>query len=510
MNKKLVSMLALALSVCTLAGCGGGNGGGNSSSGSGNSGGGGNTPLTQTQIYAKVMEAADATAAYTGAYTVEGVNNYSYKSGSYESASENALKVSVDIATKQIYVSNTSKRTNKQGEGEAVTETRATLGKFFKEGDKYYTYSKNTSGEMSQEQYAIVSDEAVDSMSEEYSLSSLSEMLTEEVIDVKTSVEETNAAFATVFADSKAAVTAASTDEDSEWYGASVDGSAAISCVDNNGEYSVSMAISFEMAMDGEACEMSAEIKLVAKDGKLTTISMKENAKETETVSDAGETPVEEVDFDNSEMTYNISYAFAQADFDGIVTQIPADVQEAPNSEYYSKDINVVLNGVECDNAYASGSTVEEALKDITESPWRYSNMDIVWYTDAACTKALDPSKVTADEFEAMDTLYGKATAEEGYVLVKETYVDAFAADVPDAYKLVFGDMGMLDLEEECDLESRYVGSTIYVDEDPTVTTYVNGQVVTESVTIEAGKTYEVKYVSTYAKADLNIFDFLG
>ena len=83
MRKKVLSVLALSMCFCmgvsAFAGCGGGkggngggNGGDNSStqqSGSDEGGSGGGTTLTQEQIYAKILEAVDATAAYDGAWT---------------------------------------------------------------------------------------------------------------------------------------------------------------------------------------------------------------------------------------------------------------------------------------------------------------------------------------------------------------------------------------------------------------------------------------------------------
>ena len=143
--------------------------------------------------------------------------------------------------------------------------------------------------------------------------------------------------------------------------------------------------------------------------------------------------------------------------------------------------------------------------------------MDVVWYKDAACTQPIDET-ITVDEILAMDTIYGKATAEEGYALYTTERVTAFGADVPEAYKLVFGSMmgaGYKDIGAAMVGEGEYEGIYLYQDSDNEVVT-VNGTVVefeegeySKYYQVTEGQTYTVQKTKTYMKADLNFFEMM-
>ena len=113
---------------------------------------------------------------------------------------------------------------------------------------------------------------------------------------------------------------------------------------------------------------------------------------------------------------------------------------------------------------------------------------------------------------DALKTHYGKATLKDDYAFLITNYTYNFAEDVTDAYKLVFGTLGMFTIGENKRIEAA--SETFGVEEREGAIITVNGEAVEfteedygyKSMPVTAGETYTVKYVITYAKADLNIF----
>ncbi|MBQ7948915.1 MAG: hypothetical protein IJ284_04045 [Clostridia bacterium] len=526
MKKKLVSMLALSMCFCvgvsSFAGCKDGD---DSSTGGG---GGGNTPLTQEQILAKVVEAADASVAYQGAYTITMVNkhvgNETSTRGEEKEEDEGTSVISVDAAAGKMLMKNVEKETY-----DGVTETGEQVVKYFKEGDKNYSYmkQKQTSTEegatpFEQEMYSEVSAVALQSTLGQYSLSSAGYFNIDELgLSGITTIEAYNAAWATVIADSKAAIAAGTNDEESEWYKCSGDASYVASCTEADGAYLATTTITMSWA-DEYGTETATQTSvLTVKDGKI--VSMKMTASETEiyyrvyedendkygnSVTSDTEGAVKITEVDTYEYNVSFNYAFADTEYADVTTTLPTDAtQIMPASDYFSKGIKTVINGVDCGTEYLSGTTVEGAM----ESVYTPNGMDVVWYKDAACTQAIDAT-LSVTDLLAMDTMYGKATAEEGFVLYTYENTEVFGADVTDAYKLVFGNM--LSSDKELRTASVEGGIYLYKDSDQTVT--VNGTEVTfaegeeeKQYEVVAGQTYEVKKTTTYAKADLNFFDWM-
>ena len=155
------------------------------------------------------------------------------------------------------------------------------------------------------------------------------------------------------------------------------------------------------------------------------------------------------------------------------------------------------------------GSTAADALNNL----YSRSGLDVKYYKDAACTQEIAAANMTLTEFSALTTVYAKATATEGYVIYTSTYEYAFGADVTDAYKLVFGAMMDSGYSYINSTNAEYGGITLHNDEDENRVITVNGETITfaegesyKTYPVTAGQTYTVKYISTYAKADLNIF----
>ena len=507
MKKKWLSVLALtmcfSMGVSAFAGCGdkgdsstgggsqaseqgGGNseqGGGNSEQGGGNSEQGGNQdekPLTKDEIYAAVMAALEATDSYKGSFTVEGIMAQTGQ----ETYNSN-MKMSVDATNKVAY----NKEESEYSAGE-TTHSDTSYEKVFKESDTYYTYEL----EDEESTYKRMNAAQVDSMMDNFSMEGIGGVV-EGLPAQLTSVDTFNAAFAEVFADSKAAQAAA---------GSEADGDCVIACTEAGDVLTVTMTLNMEMAM-GEmgALDVESEIKVVAEGGYITEMAIKQLMNMT-----MGEETME----NGNEMTYKISYAFDQAGYDAIQTTLPAEVEDMEDGSYgYDKDLATVINGVEGNTAWIYGDDMQSAISSFLTEDWKFNGMNVTWYTDEACTKEFT-ADITAAEMDALKTLYGKATLKDDYAFLITNYTYNFAEDVTDAYKLVFGMLGMFTIGENKHIEAA--SGTFGVEEREGAIITVNGEAVEfteedndyKSMPVTAGETYTVKYVITYAKADLNIF----
>ena len=511
MKKKWLSVVALcmcfSMGVSAFAGCGdkgddsvnsgslinseqgGGNGGGNNSTDGGNGGnennggnqggnGGGQT-MSKDAIYAAVMDAMDATNAYKGSFTA----NISME----DSNSTNTVTMSVDATNKFYYYVNESK-----GSYEGEEYSYKSVDKMFKVDDTYYTYSD---GYGETEYYKLTADQVDDEL-DNSSMAGISSTIDGMPTEIE-SVDALNAAFAEVFADSKAAQAAA---------GSNADGSCVFTCTEDDGVLSAAMAMSIAMDIpEMGAMSIVMNMKLVAEGGYITEMYVKQIMSMT-----MGDETMEQ----GMEMDCDISYVFNQAGYDAIEVTLPDEVEDKESNSYYSsQDFETVINGVNAKEEYFYGEDVESAITSFMTEDWRHEGMNVTWYTDAACTKALT-ANMTAAEVEAITTLYGQATLKDGYAFVITNEKTVYADDVTDAYKLVFETLGMIEAGESKYIEA-VMGSFGVEEQDGGV--IVNGEAVEfgaedngyKYITITAGETYTVEYTKTYAKADLNIFALL-
>ena len=508
MKKKWLSVVALcmclSMGMSTLASCGGnggsGSGGGNSQTseqGGGNGGssnggnestdggnennGGGNQDEQQVSkeaIYEAVMQAMDATNAYKGSFTLEGDMK--------DTRSSAIVKMSVDTTNKLYFYTNAYTGSYGGEEYSGMMED-----KMFKQADTYYLYNAYDEEATYYRLNAAQVDEELDNSSMEGIAEGIN-FLPEQVA----SIDAFNAAFAEVFADSKAAQAAE---------GSEADGSCAITCTATGDVYTVAMALSMEVDM-GEmgALAISMDMKMSAEDGYITEVVSKQVMSMT-----MGEETMEE----SSEMNYKISYTFDQAGYDAMEVTLPSDVQDKEEETYYNKSLDAVINGAMAKSTWMSGETMQGAVTDFLARDWAYEGMNVTWYTDEACTKALT-ADITESEMAALNTLYGKATLKDDYAFVITEKTTVCAADVTDAYKLVFSTLDMLDLGASKSIEAVYGAFSV---EEKAGGVTVNGETVEftaenegrKSMTATAGETYVVKYTKTYTKADLNIFAML-
>ena len=509
MKKKWLSVVALCmcLSMSTMAGCvggntdsapesgnsqtseqGGGNGGssngGNESTDGGNeNNGGGNQdeqPLAKEAIYEAVMQAMDATNAYKGSFTLEGEMK--------DTRSSAIVKMSVDATNKLYFYTNAYTGSYGGEEYSGMMED-----KMFKQADTYYLYNAYDEEATYYRLNAVQVDDELDNSSMEGIAEGIN-FLPKQVA----SVDAFNAAFAEVFADSKAAQAAE---------GSEADGSCAITCTATGDVYTVAMALSMEVDM-GEmgALAISMDMKMSAEDGYITEVVSKQVMSMT-----MGEETMEE----SSEMNYKISYTFDQAGYDAMEVTLPDNVEdkEEEGDNYYNTYCETVINGASGKDAWIGGENVQDAIASFLDNDWQYEGMNVTWYTDEACTKALT-ADLTEAEMDALTTLYGKATLKDDYAFVITEKTTVCAADVTDAYKLVFSTLDMLDLGASKSIEAVYGAFSV---EEKAGGVTVNGETVEftaedegrKSMTATAGETYVVKYTKTYTKAYLNIFAML-
>ncbi len=511
MKKKLVSTLALSLcfvmSAGAFAGCKDPE----------------DKPLTQDEIYAKVVEAAKATAAYTGAFTLTETSANTEKSvrpdeDGEEVYTENSTNtLTADPAAKRFVMTQSATETDG-----TETNTSTMKSKLFKEGEKYYNYASSAysaNPNNDYEQYAEVSAFMAGVALNQYSLKNFN--FGEGMLPMSvTSLADYNAAWASYIADSKAEIVAGSTDEDSDWYEFSApEASYTVSAAEVDGAYTLSVKMSYSLTdYDDETYEASFEYVYTAKDGKIVSVLEKEEYRDTWYEADDGEGNWDYVpkgtagaqvalEEEKEETLTTISYAFDQANYDAIATTVPADVQV--QSDMIAKKMDVVVNGVKNEDEYIYGRSVEEALAEA----WSNSNADVVWYKDEACTQVIDASAITLEQLYALDTLYAKVTAKAGYVLYTNESSSAFATDVPDAYKNAL--VGYLDSHKEVSVCSVAEGIYLWTNDDRKEI-FVNGTKVergTDAYMLYAvveGQTYEVKEVYTVNKAALNFFYVMG
>lgn len=476
----------------------------------------GEKPLSKDEIYAIVMQAEKNTAKHQGAVTFDFNQQEKETRGEKITMRERVERQSINPTEKQAY---TRGSLTQVYNGE--TSVSVSVAKIFKEGDSYYRASgevefddANVGGDLvALEKYWRVTDAFAEQAMGNSGIRALSLEELGFPINIS-SVDEWNAAFAEVFASSKAEVEAGTQDENSEWYQRVVDGGCVLTCEEKGDEFIVKMYLEAAVLDTEEANVNSAEMEVVAKNGYITKILMKNWSGYASSSATNGLDEITQYDSEY-EVTYSytIGYEFDQAGYDGIITTLPDNVEDYEEGGGFATYLDVYINGVQASGGRSVwGDDEQDAYTDFMNSvgQW-YDGMDIAWYTDEACTMPF-----TVADLGKVDAIYGKATLKEGcaFIITKES--ETYASDVPEAYKLVFETInGALDWDE--DIEARSTDYALDVYEEAGVTVTVNGEVVTfteadngwKNIPMTAGETYVVEYVKAYTKAEINIFKIL-
>ena len=478
MKKKWLSVLALSMSICTtvttFAGCDFGNmfGGGK---------------LTEDQIYEKVVEAKEATENYKGAMTI----TQNYENNSPQGISKGIQKVTADPQTNRYYSKTQSGANESSWDYESVDKT-------FKQGESYYLYTKSNTKE---EYYNLTLDQAKTRVENTLISTTIDEF--DDYIEEIPSIKKMNDAYAEVVVDSKALVAEYYQQEEMQ-----LDASVLYECKQEQKSYIFKKATMMYMAQGTQDRRVIQEVEFTAVNGLITEVSTYQKESQATYETATRETVSQEASIEITR-SYTLEYKFAESDYNAVETE-PTSVK--PNivlrfRNEYTKAVE--LNGVLFEQEHIfSGYGYEEVLGNILNGAG-FNGLNIVWYTDKACTKPLTAT-MTEEEFEKLDTLYGQATVKADYysaVLYIEEGV--YASDVNDNYKLVFDDIENADgnifsYMEEINNYSvlNRTGYTVYV--NGTKVVFADGE-VSKDIPLTEGQICVVKYVKTYEKKELNV-----
>lgn len=200
---------------------------------------------------------------------------------------------------------------------------------------------------------------------------------------------------------------------------------------------------------------------------------------------------------DRRDYTYDVTYAFDAAGFEAIKVPSTLEVKPKKDCEYPDRVI-FKLGDVTTQISFSTpetGAKLQEALMQT-----QYKGISLLFFTDEGCTKAFDPTGMTAEEayFAMKDGLYAKADVQEGYALIVTSMGYDYSQLDPDVVKLMT--MGASEGEAETNvtlvqlstLEDGMFDVSGYAD-DPKYSFTVNGAPFTgKSVKLESGKTYQM------------------
>ena len=223
-------------------------------------------------------------------------------------------------------------------------------------------------------------------------------------------------------------------------------------------------------------------------------------------------------------MQYNIEYGFNQAVYDAIQVSLPENPDEIEDgSEYETAYVSVKFGDIEAINADFGENTEEFMLNVEDEAEWAFGYDSIYddvngwtdipnvtihgFYKDAALTQPITAT-TTREEILALDCVYADYSVREGYAIVMENYdsVREFSLDyqiiLADPYGYSMGDVGSKSGRAISASELFFFD----VSEDAEYRITVNGAAVTaESMPLEAGKIYDVKYVRVDTDKDFDL-----
>ncbi len=274
--------------------------------------------------------------------------------------------------------------------------------------------------------------------------------------------------------------------------------------VSQNGErYTLAIEMDAEMR-DGETSYSGYyDVQYVVEDGKVVEVSA---AMGIETV-DGEETEPYAV-----QVGFYWDYAFDEELFNSV--EVPDTVEE---SSYIHIDFMYHgQHGREEGVAVDYSKTAAELFAEMEEDWGYFNNSQPVeysvegWYLDENYTQRIDPSSMSVDELFEVEKLYGKDFSfTEGYALVIENTeeIESYSRE----YQIV----------TDNDFMSGYSGSSgiypyfmrsgeVYTFGSYKDEVYVNGEKTTaDSFTYESGEVYDIVYIQYLTDAEYNLFEFL-
>lgn len=488
MKKKIVSAVALTMALGMTLGVVGCNQ---------------NPPTTKTEeeMYQAVTNGFDAYVAHNGAMTVTLNSTYTEDGGTEKDVEVSVMKFSIDPTAKKMYMTETATYTEYEGTEKTDEETETMVSKLYKEGETFYSYTKEDEDEA---QYMSLSENYIDMV---LSGDMISGMMDVDVGSLESYLGGADfaalkSAYESIYSEQLTAIKLV--DEN-----ATATANVTVREQDGAFEFKVATETKNNMDLGGVMGDVNTQqvVSFTAKDGKLSQVYFKMYGGMSAVVGT--ETMVEGF---GMETTMDISYAFDETGYNAITTQTPTEGVEAmPDIKSLTIDLKIGDYTQNVSTMIPTVMTVEYAVNNVINNYLGGTyGKEITLYTDSAKTTELDVTNMTLDQFCALETLYVDVAPQDGYALF--IMVDETIDNKSEAYKIVFGNQTEVEFNGiNADWFDTNVGATnekhVYAYNGETV--YVNGTALAEGVksfAYEAGETYIIRRVKTITDADCNIF----
>lgn len=484
-------------------------------------------PETDDEILAYVLNALSATEAYKGDLTLKGASGDTVimkSAPEAEGGEETVLKnissetslATLDAANKVIYYDSISEYNPGEDSTDADAEKTAYFSKSFFNNNTLYTASKYItadSEEASEVDFNIIHDNSVERYS---SLNDLEFLAYPKEVYSGIKLAETFAEVKEAFKTALPSVLANMMGEEMENAAPTVTSDVSVKIVDGVCTLIISIKSSATSTTEEEGVSTNMTMlidiyhEISAKDGKIIDFKSKIDMAQKATM---GETSIQ----DYSQSFYfnlGFEYSFAKEKYDSFEVTLPEDTSDirvigAPAEDYGDLDILLYINGVKAfDDISFECETPEEALSAITAYV-DAERANVKVFSDEAMTKELLADTVTKEDILALEKVYLSVTPKADYALVMSDYTErndyskAYNIVIPTLYFLsssseTWNDPASLLEPGEFGLDEKYV-------EDENCEIWINGvklEAKTATITIEAGKTYNIEYVTVLSDKD--------
>jgi hypothetical protein len=459
------------------------------------------TAKSEQEMYQAVTNGFDAYVAHNGATTVTLNSTYTEDGGTEKDVEVSVMKFSIDPTAKKMYMTETATYTEYEGTEKTDEETETMVSKLYKEGETFYSYTKEDEDEA---QYMSFSESYLDMV---LSGDMISGMMDVDVGSLESYLggadfAAVKSAYESVYSEQLTAIKLV--DEN-----ATATANVTVREQDGAFEFKVATETKNNMDLGGVMGDVNTQqiVSFTAKDGKLSQVYFKMYGGMSAVVGT--ETMTEGF---GMETTMDISYTFDETGYNAITTQTPTEGVEAmPDIKMINIDLKIGDYTETVSTMIPTVMTAEYAVNNIINNYLGGTyGKEITLYTDSAKTTKLDVTNMTLDQFCALETLYVDVAPQDGYALF--IMVDETIDNKSEAYKIVFGNQTEVEFNGiNVDWFDTNVGATnehhVYAYNGETV--YVNGTALAEGVesfAYEAGETYIIRRVRTITNAEFNIF----